>query len=138
MVTVLYTHRVNQERSQGEGGSAAGRGKRTSGLTKDGTTNSVGILAHAWPLPQLTPDTPAVQVLVAGSARRSPEAKHSSWLRDRGRLDQLKSEVNARGRCFVHRRLLRRFFHTVLWSPILMMLQVPADAHCCAVTVLSE
>lgn len=53
------------------------------------------ILAHAWPLSPTTPEYegPGVEVLVSGSRRSRPEAKHSSWLRDREHLDTLKVKV---------------------------------------------
>lgn len=53
------------------------------------------VLAHAWPLPT-TPQKgrdSGVRVLVAGSGRSQPLAKHSSWLRDRRPLDELKAQV---------------------------------------------
>lgn len=56
------------------------------------------ILAHAWPLPFPTTAPggrlgPGLEVLVAGAGRSLSEAKHSSWLRDRRPLDDLKAKV---------------------------------------------
>ncbi|CAN0458817.1 unnamed protein product, partial [Laminaria digitata] len=59
--------------------------------------SNVIILAHAWPLPlpAAAPGgpmlLPGLEVLVAGVGRSLPEAKHSSWLRDRRPLDDLKA-----------------------------------------------
>lgn len=60
-----------------------------------GSPQPLKILAHAWPLSPTTPEFegPGVEVLVAGSRRSRPEAKHSSWLRDREHLDILKVKV---------------------------------------------
>ncbi|CAN0550504.1 unnamed protein product, partial [Ectocarpus sp. 12 AP-2014] len=111
MTTVLYTHRRRPGKEDaGEGlldddqpgGATAFTGARTSESprkkaarpTKD---NEICIVAHAWPLPTPPVDgRPAgVKVLIAGSGRSLPEAKTSSWLRDRKRLDELKAQTGA-------------------------------------------
>ena len=68
-----------------------------TGRGEDG--RNVIILGHAWPLrsPTAAPVGlmlgPGLEVLVAGVGRSLPEAKHSSWLRDRRHLDDLKAQV---------------------------------------------
>ncbi|CAB1118144.1 unnamed protein product [Ectocarpus sp. CCAP 1310/34] len=109
MTTVLYTHRRRPGKEDvGEGlsdddqpeGATAFTGARTSESPRKEaarrTKNSkICIMAHAWPLPTPPVDgRPAgVKVLIAGSGRSCPEAKHSSWLRDRKRLDELKAQT---------------------------------------------
>lgn len=101
MITVLYT-RGDPEAAEDNLGLHPSRHEERLG--SDGTpaggrtgTRNIGIVAHAWPLPAtLMPSSGALdglEVLVAGEARSNPEAKHSSWLRDRSVLDGLKAQV---------------------------------------------
>ncbi|CAN0435990.1 unnamed protein product, partial [Ectocarpus sp. 12 AP-2014] len=111
MTTVLYTHRRRPGKEDaGEslsdddqpGEAAAFTDARTSESLRKGAArptkdSEICIMAHAWPLPTPPVDgRPAgVKVLIAGSGRSLPEAKHSNWLRDRKRLDELKAQTGA-------------------------------------------
>lgn len=91
MVTVLLYSELPRPDLKG-GRANQGAEARASGL--QGATN-LHILAHAWPLssPKFGAQISELDVLVAGSRRMLPEAKHSSWLRDRRPLDKLKAQV---------------------------------------------
>ncbi|CAM9835340.1 unnamed protein product [Ectocarpus fasciculatus] len=111
MTTVLYTHRrrlggedAGEGLSDGDqpGEATAFTSAKKSERPREGAARQtedreICIMVHAWPLP--TPPVngrPAgVEVLVAGSGRSLPEAKHSSWLRDRKPLDELKAQTSA-------------------------------------------
>lgn len=99
MLTVLYTHGEDDSR----GGDVGNGSSEFPGSTRDAARGEGGrpvrIAAHAWPLPNtLTQEKlSGVEVLVAGAGRSLPGAKHSSWLRDRRNLDELKAQVCARG-----------------------------------------
>ncbi|CBN75813.1 conserved unknown protein [Ectocarpus siliculosus] len=111
MTTVLYTHRRRlgkEDAGEGlsdddqPGGTTAFTGTRTSKRPRKGAARptkdrEICIMAHAWPLPTPPVDgRPAgVKVLIAGSGRSLPKAKHSSWLRDRKRLEELKAQTGA-------------------------------------------
>lgn len=110
MTTVLYTHRRRpgkEDAGEGlsdddqSGGGTAFTGARTSGYprkeaARPAKDSEICIMAHAWPLstPPVDGRPAEVKVLIAGSGRSLPEAKHSSWLRDRKRLDELKAQVS--------------------------------------------
>lgn len=112
MTTVLYTQNESVDdvnKSFADGRRLEGDAPTKGGRTLDTQNRSVrteapevkrsnsdlNILAHAWPLPTRTlgGGGSGVEVLIAGSGRSLPEAKHSSWLRDRRRLDELNAQV---------------------------------------------
>ncbi|CAM9811719.1 unnamed protein product [Scytosiphon promiscuus] len=113
MTTVLYTNDGSAEDSAEDltDGRRPERGVPLNGgstsdtkedsarpeASKAKTSRNLKILAHAWPLPTRPPGGAGsgLEVLVAGAGRSLPEAKHSSWLRDRRRLDELKAEAGA-------------------------------------------
>lgn len=84
-------------------------GDRPGGEEDQQCTGPLHVLAHAWPLPVPPPKAggPGVHVVVAGSGRSLPTAKHSSWLRDRKPLDELKAQVRS-GRVLVRLELRRQ------------------------------
>ncbi|CAM9411319.1 unnamed protein product [Hapterophycus canaliculatus] len=111
MTTVLYTHDGSigdlaegfEDRRQLEGGVPF-KSDRTSDTQNRSTRteewemkkcSNLNILAHAWPLPTRPAGggCSGVEVLIAGPGRSLPEAKHSSWLRDRRRLEYLKAQA---------------------------------------------
>lgn len=96
MVTVLYAPggtpgQGPEERSRDVLDEAGlGRGEAPG----DAAGERLGILAHAWPLPALPRGGGrSREILIAGKGRSRPEAKHSSWLRERRSLDRLKAQV---------------------------------------------
>lgn len=95
MATVLYACGGSTEDTD-KGFADGAQAKGEEGLLG---ISLLRILAHAWPLPKPARKGggPGVQVLVAGSGRSLPRAKHSSWLRERKPLDELKAQVGCCG-----------------------------------------
>eukprot|EP00903_Cladosiphon_okamuranus_P020573 g18884.t1 len=93
MTTVLYAGGGSVE----ETGKVLEGGNLLEGGGGHRCTRPLRIVAHAWPLlaPARAAGGSGVQVLVAGSGRSLPRAKHSSWLRDRKTLEELKAKAGA-------------------------------------------
>eukprot|EP00752_Nemacystus_decipiens_P003827 g3521.t1 len=93
MATVLYAGGWSAEDT--DNGLEGGGGREGEEYLQG--TSPLHILAHAWPLPvpSRIAGSQGVQVLVAGSGRTLPTAKHSSWLRERKPLDELKAQAGA-------------------------------------------
>lgn len=92
MVTVLYAYGgVDEDTSRH---SADDKQRQEQAVVE--CRSGLHISAHVWPLPapQRGGGGSGVEVLVAGSGRALPWAKHSSWLRERKRLDELKARVS--------------------------------------------
>lgn len=101
MTTVLYASCAPPaEDARADPEAARHRPGGEDSAVKDGS-GAIRVTAHAWPLATPPPPAPGggtsrLQVLVAGSGRSLPGAKHSSWLRDRKPLDELKAQVRIR------------------------------------------
>lgn len=99
MITVLYTGRGRGWEHEDTGSPKSKEEHHcnpVAAVSDDFPISKLGITAHAWPLSvALAKPTWAtgIDVLVAGDGRKLPEAKHSSWLRDRRRLEELKPKV---------------------------------------------
>ncbi|CAM9366789.1 unnamed protein product [Ascophyllum nodosum] len=96
MVTVLYVHQDHDlEVEHLENRYPENGHQEKEGMRSIGGPQPLKILAHAWPLSPTKPgpERSELEVLVVDSRRFRPEAKHSSWLRERRHLDAAK--INA-------------------------------------------
>lgn len=97
MVTVLYACGGSAEDTAAAAAArhSADDAQRQEKAGAEGRRGGLQISAHAWPLPAPPRGGRGrgAEVLVAGSGRELPWAKHSSWLRERRRLDELKARV---------------------------------------------
>lgn len=109
MITILCTQR-HPEQENGVGGDVSRHENKLDDISSSPaggrtTTRDLSILAHAWPLPATMHSAgvlDGLEVLVVGQQRSNPEAKHSSWLRDRRALDELKAQVGCSCRFCSH------------------------------------
>ena len=98
MVTVLYVHQDHDlEVEHLENRYPENGHQEKEGMRSIGGPQPLKILAHAWPLSPTKPgpERSELEVLVVDSRRFRPEAKHSSWLRERRHLDAAKINVRS-------------------------------------------